>query len=391
MIDLLVISTASVVSINRNLYVEMASQGWVVEMIVPIRYVLSDGKEIEGQQKRPIDPVIHFLKLSGSNPRLFHFPDIGFVLEQRKPKIILIESDPVSLMAVRLGRLCKKEGIPLLCLSCENLPFDILPTLKRRGLTSLFPSIMKKYFHINAKKYVDTVFTISDDGTDIFKSKGYNHVTKTPLGFDPAVFFKNEEQRIKIRTKLEVKYQVIAFFGRLVEEKGVHILIKALSKISHLDWHFMIDRFSDVKSPYYHTIEELITSLNLSSRIIFIDADHFEIANYMNAADIVVIPSLSASNWKEQYGRVAPESMACGKLVIASNTGALPELIGDCGIKVEEGNVDQLASVLSNSLTAPMGYKNLADRAMVRAQSLFSIHTQAEIYSTRMRQLLTKN
>lgn len=388
MIDILAISTASVTAINRNIYIELVSRGWKVEMVIPETYPLTAAKTIPAQPARVNDPVIHFLKLKGSNPRTFYFPGLKTLIDTIQPKVILIESDPVSYMAVHAGRLAVARGVFLWSLSCENLSFDVIDTLKRRGVRSLPTSLVKKCLYWFAKNSINTVFTINNDGTLLFQRKGYSHVEKIPLGFDPSVFYPNNESRERIQKQLNIRYPVIAYFGRLVEEKGVHLLVEALGKIKHLDWHFMLDKFSYESNPYHQRIQGLIDTYDLSARIIYIEADHYQVAAYMNASDVVVVPSVSTAKWKEQYGRVVPEAMACGNLVITSSAGALPELVEECGIVIEEANVDQLAQALENYVVAPFEYKEVRSKAIKRATHQLSIMKQADCYSARLQALL---
>ena len=86
----------------------------------------------------------------------------------------------------------------------------------------------------------------------------------------------------------------------------------------------------------------------MNDRLIFVDPNHYVIASYMNAADIIVSPSISIPQWKEQYGRVAAEAMGCGKIVVASDSGFLPELINNNGYIFPEGNVQALKKILKN-------------------------------------------
>jgi glycosyltransferase involved in cell wall biosynthesis len=90
----------------------------------------------------------------------------------------------------------------------------------------------------------------------------------------------------------------------------------------------------------------------------------------MNASDAIVIPSISSSTWVEQYGRVAPKALACGKLVIASKTGALPELIADAGILVEENNSNALTNILRQLVLKEINPKTLRDAAINRSTAL---------------------
>ena len=62
--------------------------------------------------------------------------------------------------------------------------------------------------------------------------------------------------------------------------------------------------------------------------------------------DVLAVPSLTRPNWKEQFGRVLVEAMASGVPVIGSDSGAIPDIIGDAGLIVPEGDVSALADGL---------------------------------------------
>jgi glycosyltransferase involved in cell wall biosynthesis len=131
--------------------------------------------------------------------------------------------------------------------------------------------------------------------------------------------------------------------------------------------------------------------------VIFFEADHREIADYMNAADIVAVPSITTPSFKEQYGRVAPEAMACGCLVIASNSGTLPELVKGAGWVFGEGNVSELAVLLKEALEI----KNLPSLGVISSEysrKYLGVNAQAKkmmnvfnIYSNRSNPFIVKD
>jgi len=130
-------------------------------------------------------------------------------------------------------------------------------------------------------------------------------------------------------------------------------------------------------------VKERIESLGLTSRTVYFDATHSEVADYMNAADYVVLPSISTPKWKEQYGRVLAESMACGKIVIGSSTGAIPELIGDAGYTFPEGDSTTLGNLLRQLLTTTDAgeAEALRAKAIERANDRLSADRQAAIWA----------
>jgi len=227
---------------------------------------------------------------------------------------------------------------------------------------------------------MDRVFTLSSDGTRVMEAMGCR-VTQIPLGFDPALFRIQPSERVAAtRARLGLTQPTIAYFGRLTREKGVHLLLDALASIRDLPWQFLIDRFSDYQTDYTREIQAKIAALGLGDRVVYFDAKHDEMPDYMNAADIVVLPSVSTPKWKEQYGRVLPEAMACGKVVVGSDSGAIPELVRGHGHTFPEGDVPALAAKLRDLLK----HANLAElgrQGSAYAHEDLSIACQARIWA----------
>ena len=80
---------------------------------------------------------------------------------------------------------------------------------------------------------------------------------------------------------------------------------------------------------------------------------HVETPRYLSAFDVLVVPSETQPNWKEQFGRVITEAMASGTPVVGSSSGEIPNLIhqGDGGLVFPEKNVDELAGCLRSLMT----------------------------------------
>jgi glycosyltransferase involved in cell wall biosynthesis len=231
---------------------------------------------------------------------------------------------------------------------------------------------------------IDRVFTLSRDGTRVMEAAGFEgRTTQIPLGFDPALFrIQPREKIVATRSRLGLVKPTVAYFGRLTPEKGVHLLIDALSTITDAPWQLLVDNFSDYPTAYAAQLEARIESLGIGRNVVHFDASHHEMPDYMNAADIVVLPSLSTPKWKEQYGRVLPEAMACGKLVVGSDSGAIPELVAEYGLIVPEGNVPKLAAALRRLLGMGDDERRIAgEAASAYAHKNLSITRQAEIWS----------
>ncbi|RPI51817.1 MAG: glycosyltransferase, partial [Chloroflexi bacterium] len=67
---------------------------------------------------------------------------------------------------------------------------------------------------------------------------------------------------------------------------------------------------------------------------------------YYRQLDVLVVPSRTRPNWKEQFGRVAVEAMACGVPVVGSDSGEIPHVLGDAGLIFAEDDVAALGGHL---------------------------------------------
>lgn len=344
-IDLLVISTSCHTAVNRNIYRKMRDGGMSVVLVVPKRIKFPSGY-IESAPPRPDDPPIIFLEMTKGGSRVCRFVGINDILDKHRPKNVLLDLDPVSVSALIVGIWCRGNGARLSCISCENMPLDLFFAFKNRGVRGIPATIVKRILLFINARLVDCVFTINDEGTEIFRKEGFGKVKKIPLGFDPSIFKKNDAARTRIRGELGIEGVVLGFFGRVTFEKGVHILLDALITLKSMEWTLLMDEFNEYKGDFHSDLSRQITDAGLSDRIVFINPKHVEMGDYMNAVDLVVMPSISTRGWIEQYGRIAAESMACGKLVVASNTGALPMLLNGHGVLVSEGDVAALADAL---------------------------------------------
>lgn len=92
-----------------------------------------------------------------------------------------------------------------------------------------------------------------------------------------------------------------------------------------------------------------------------------ELAALISSAEVMVVPSLY-----EGFSLPAVEAMSCGTPLVASAAGALPEVVGDAGVLVEPGDVEQLVSRIGHLLDDPDERARLSELARRRAIERFS-------------------
>ena len=79
--------------------------------------------------------------------------------------------------------------------------------------------------------------------------------------------------------------------------------------------------------------------------------EHEKMPDYFNVIDLFVLPSVSTPVWEEQFGHVLIEAMSAEVLVIASNSGAIPEVVGEGGMIFSGGLVKSLRTKLRDIIT----------------------------------------
>jgi glycosyltransferase involved in cell wall biosynthesis len=166
---------------------------------------------------------------------------------------------------------------------------------------------------------------------------------------------------------------VFGYVGRLIPEKGIDWLLKS----------WKLARLPDQARLVFvgqGPMESLIrAAATIDARIRLIGPVRFEqIPTVMASLDALVLPSLTTRDWCEQYGRVITEAMASGVPVIASDSGAIPEVVGDAGIIVKEGSYGGLASTLNRTYLDPAMRIKLGKAGLGRAKLAFSPAVHAE-------------
>jgi glycogen(starch) synthase len=160
---------------------------------------------------------------------------------------------------------------------------------------------------------------------------------------------------------------VFAFIGRLVSTKGVRILIEAASFLKAKNYKFQVRIIGD--GPHRQKLEKLARDLDVQSHLQFLGyVSNEKCDETLENITAVVMPSLGG----EVFGLVAAENMQRGRLVIASNLGALSEVLGDSGMTFATGDPVDLAHCMEEVIANPRLADEIRVRAPHRIAALFS-------------------
>jgi len=100
--------------------------------------------------------------------------------------------------------------------------------------------------------------------------------------------------------------------------------------------------------------------------------------DFFTKIDFLVIPSRSTNFWKEQFGRVIVESMASGVPVIGSDSGAIPEVIGEHGKIFREGDAENLAQSIMELLSDPDSFIRYGQKGAIHARENHSLQAYSK-------------
>lgn len=160
-----------------------------------------------------------------------------------------------------------------------------------------------------------------------------------PNPYDAALF--------QVRASISRSEDLVAL-GRLVSDKGFDLLVEALALLAKEGYRPKLTIIGD--GPEKQALILQAKDLCVAEQITFLGAmTGSKLADELNRYRIAVIPS----RWKEPFGLVALEAIACGCVAVGSQEGGLSDAIGPCGLTFPNGDVSALAQALSRFLKTP--------------------------------------
>jgi glycosyltransferase involved in cell wall biosynthesis len=166
----------------------------------------------------------------------------------------------------------------------------------------------------------------------------------------------------------------LGFVARLVEEKGVWVLLDALASLPGA-WRLHVIGSGPLARPLRRRAQQL----GLAPRITWEPSvASLQMAERMRTFSVVVQPSLTRRHWKEQFGRALVEAMACGVAVIGSRSGEITDVVGDAGLLVPEGDSRGLRDALRRLLAEPALRADLGQRGRARVLERYTHRRVAE-------------
>lgn len=263
----------------------------------------------------------------------------GFIMSQRllphvrrfQPDIILnYMVYPDGYAAVRIARTLSVPAVLTAIGSDLNRPSDPLCAALTR----------------TAVRQATYVTTVSADLARTAQRLGTNPATTIPIlnGCDTTIFHPQDRTAARKALTLDPAAEIILYVGRLDLRKGLIELIESIAALSPQRPNLQC--FIIGKGPDEPALRQAIARLNAPVTLVP-PCTSAEIAQWMAAANLIALPS-----YNEGCPNVIIEALACGRPVVATNVGGIPELMDQtCGHLIPAKNIPALTQALSEVLT----------------------------------------
>ncbi len=338
---LLIVSKAFVIGAYRRKLDELATLGIEVVAVVPPEW--REGRSV--QRLEPRDDANYRLIVSpvqfNGHFHLHYYPHLGDIIQQVRPDLIHLDEEPFNLATFLGAALARRAGIRSVFFTWQNI---------QRRYPFPFSDMERAVY-----RWAACALAGSEDAARVLRHKGYQgELTVVPqFGVDPEVFRPGEPHEGPF---------TVGFPNRLIAAKAPLLALEALS---HLTPDARLAYLGD--GPLRKTIEERVALRGWQDRVcIEARVSSAQMPARMRGFDVVVLPSLTTPSWKEQFGRVLIEAMASSVPVVGSDSGEIPQVIGDAGLIVPEGDPTALGEALRRLELDPELRRDLGRKGRAR-------------------------
>jgi len=215
----------------------------------------------------------------------------------------------------------------------------------------------KKYKKL-ARENIDHFIAVTELAKKALVKEGVSEtkITVLPMGVD----LKKFQPETITKNKRTVNILCVA---RLVPEKGIEDLMIAFQKIREKNNNVHLTFIGD--GPLR---SDLTGYKNVSVK----QVSYGRMAKEYQSADIFCLPSRTTKTWAEQFGMSLIEAMASGLPIVATSTGAIPEVCGDCALYAKPTDPESLKTNLEKLIDNVELRKSMGQASRLLAEKKYN-------------------
>ena len=264
---------------------------------------------------------------------LFWFRRLRQVIRRFRPDVLHIDEEPYNLATAIACRDAVRYGVRPVFFAWQNLHRRYPPPFRW----------IERYVLERADGIVG-----SEAAGEVLRRKGHTRriVVIPQFGVDPQVFAPRPNPR-------DANRFVVGYAGRLVEAKGVDILVRAVGAIGG----DVVLRLAGTGSaePDLRRMTAAMPGVAFEGAL-----PSAAMPAFYNGLDVFVLPTVGRRGWTEQFGRSAVEAMACGVPTVVADTGELPQVVDRVGVVAPAADAHALADLLKGLRDDPEYRERLA-------------------------------
>jgi glycosyltransferase involved in cell wall biosynthesis len=324
-----------------------------------------DSQALERAHTTGYDLRVIPIRFSG-NFHLHHYPTLAAELKRAQPDVFHVDEEPYNLATWDALRLLPPRG--------GGWERGYRP----RALFFSWQNINRMYpppfgwMERDVLRKADAAIAGSEEAKAVWRAKGFaREISVIPqFGVDEGMFAPSPLSSSRWG---EGVFR-IGYAGRFVREKGLDLLLRAVAQLPAQVKVILVGSGDQEAA-----LRELAQQLGITERVEFrAPIPSTSMPSFYQQLDAFVLPSRTFPNWKEQFGRVLIEAMACGVPVVGARSGEIPYTSGDAGMLFDEGNVDGLRHHLSELMTRPELRTELAQKGRARVLEKFTMKRVAD-------------
>jgi glycosyltransferase involved in cell wall biosynthesis len=288
--------------------------------------------------------------------------------------------------AVRLAARCRQAGIQVIHTSDKKR--SLLLTLLLHRLTGI-PYLY--HIHNNYIDYPANRRALARAAIIIANSEemrrdfihwlgpSMNRIRLVYNGMDAEQFNPGVPSTLRNELAVAPDEVLVGISSRLAPDKGQDTFLRAAARVAAQEprTRFVIigdDAIFSDNAEYMPMLRRLVKELDLAERTVFLGFRRNMPAIY-NGLDILVNAA-----WREAFGLVVVEAMACGKVVIGTEAGGIPEIVthGRDGYLFPVGDDKALAELLLAAVRSPDLRRAVGQAARQTVLDRFTIQTQVK-------------